>query len=66
MITWVIVLMKIMDECLSVSCSISEVVNDLKESSKHAKYLENISAKQVVHFFTVNVLNKQFIEPFKS
>lgn len=33
-----------------VSCSISEVVNDLKESSKHAKYLENISAKQVVHF----------------
>ena len=33
-----------------VSCSISEVVNDLKESSKHAKYLENISAKQVLHF----------------
>ena len=33
-----------------LSCSISEVVNDLKESSKHGKYLENISHTQVVPF----------------
>lgn len=37
---------------LSKDSSISEVVNDLKESSKHAKYLENISAKQLENLLT--------------
>lgn len=32
--------------------SISEVVKDLKESSKHAKYLENISATQLENLLT--------------
>lgn len=37
---------------LGKDSSISEVVKDLKESSKHAKYLENISATQLENLLT--------------
>lgn len=33
--------------CSFLSCSISDAVDELKKSSRHGKYLENISYSQV-------------------